>query len=85
MDRFYSASMSRAAGKLTLNPVSLTPAGYDLVILDTPHYIRLRHADRSRIFTVIHDLIPLHDALYEQGWRQSFSPKYERRSRREAI
>jgi len=73
VDRFYSTSMSRAANDL--DPVGLSAAGYDLVIMDTPHYIRVKHIDRSRIFTVVHDLIPLHDALYEQGWRRIFLSK----------
>ena len=73
VDGFYSTSMSRAANDL--DPVGLNATGYDLVIMDTPHYIRLKHIDRSRIFTIIHDLIPLHDALYEQGWRRIFLSK----------
>jgi glycosyltransferase involved in cell wall biosynthesis len=73
VDRFYSTSMSRAANDL--DPVGLSAAGYDIVIMDTPHYIRLKHIDRSHIFTVVHDLIPLHDALYEQGWRRIFLSK----------
>jgi glycosyltransferase involved in cell wall biosynthesis len=73
VDRFYSASMLRAANDLA--PVGISAAGYDLAILDTPHYIRLKHIDRARIFAVIHDLIPLHDALYEQKWRRIFLSK----------
>jgi glycosyltransferase involved in cell wall biosynthesis len=73
IDRFYSASMSRAANDL--DPVGLSAAGYDVVVIDTPHYIRITRIDRSRVFTVIHDLIPLQDALMGQGWRRIFLSK----------
>lgn len=73
IDRFYSASMSRAANDL--DPVGLSAAGYDLVIIDTPHYVRVKHIDRHRIFSVVHDMIPLNDPFYEQGWRRIFLSK----------
>jgi glycosyltransferase involved in cell wall biosynthesis len=65
--------MSRAGNDL--NPLGLTATGYDLVIMDTPHYVRVRNIHRSRIFTVVHDLIPLNDAHYEQRWRWAFLGK----------
>lgn len=73
IDRFYSASMSRAANDL--DPVGLSAAGYDLVIIDTPHYVRVKHIDRHRVFSVIHDMIPLNDPFFGQGWRQIFLSK----------
>jgi glycosyltransferase involved in cell wall biosynthesis len=73
IDRFYSDSMSRAANDL--DPVGLSAAGYDLVIIDTPHYVRVKHIDRGRIFSVVHDMIPLNDPFYEQGWRRIFLSK----------
>jgi len=62
IDRFYSASMECALNDL--DPPALNAARYDLVIIDTPHYVRLRNIPPSRVFTVIHDLIPLHDAMF---------------------
>lgn len=73
IDRFYSASMLRAANDL--DPVGLSAAGYDIVVIDTPHYVRMKHIERSRVFTVIHDLIPFHDAWMGQGWRRIFLSK----------
>jgi glycosyltransferase involved in cell wall biosynthesis len=73
IDRFYSDSMSRAVNDL--EPVQLNAAGYDLVIIDTPHYVRVRKIDRSRIFTVIHDLIPLNDPFMGGDWRRLFLGK----------
>jgi glycosyltransferase involved in cell wall biosynthesis len=73
IDQFYSTSMSRAVNDL--DPVGLSAAGYDVVVIDTPHYVRIKHIERSRVFTVIHDLIPLHDALMGRGWRRIFLSK----------
>lgn len=73
IDRFYSDSMSRAVNDLV--PVTLNAAGFDLVIIDTPHYVRVKHIDRSRIFTVIHDLIPLSDPFMGGDWRRLFLGK----------
>ena len=73
IDRFYSDSMSQAVNDLV--PVSLSASGYDLVIIDTPHYVEVRHIDRSRIFTIIHDFIPLVDPFMGADWRQLFVGK----------
>jgi glycosyltransferase involved in cell wall biosynthesis len=73
IDRFYSTAMSRAGNDL--DPVGISAAGYDLVIMDTPHYVRVKNIRRSRIFTVVHDLIPLNDPYYEQRWRWAFLGK----------
>jgi glycosyltransferase involved in cell wall biosynthesis len=73
IDRFYSTAMSRAGNDL--DPVGISAVGYDLVIMDTPHYLRIKNIHHSRIFTVVHDLIPLNDAYYEQRWRWAFLGK----------
>jgi glycosyltransferase involved in cell wall biosynthesis len=73
IDRFYATAMSRAGNDL--DPVGISAAGYDLVIMDTPHYVRVKNIHCSRIFTVVHDLIPLSDAYYEQRWRWAFLGK----------
>jgi len=73
IDRFYSSSMERAVNDL--DPPAVSAAGYDLVVIDTPHYVRVKNIARSRVFSVIHDLIPLHDALCGEGWRRIFLGK----------
>ena len=73
INRFYSDSMSRAVNDLS--PVSLNAAGYDLVVIDTPHYIRVKSIHRSHIFTVIHDLIPVYDPFMGGDWRRLFLGK----------
>jgi glycosyltransferase involved in cell wall biosynthesis len=73
IDRFYSDSMSRAVNDL--DPVELSAAGYDLVVIDTPHYVRVKNIGRSRIFTVVHDLIPLNDPFMGGDWRKLFLGK----------
>ena len=75
IDRFYSTAMSRAGNDL--DPVGISAAGYDLVIMDTPHYVRVKNIRRSRIFTVVHDLIPLNDPYYEQTVALGLSRKNE--------
>jgi hypothetical protein len=65
--------MSRAVNNL--DPVVLSAAGYDLVIIDTPHYVRVKHIDRGRIFSVVHDMIPPNDLFYDQGGRLIFLNK----------
>jgi glycosyltransferase involved in cell wall biosynthesis len=73
IDRFYSDSMSRSVNDL--DPVRLNAADYDLVVIDTPHYVSVRNIDPSCIFTVIHDLIPLNDPFIGRGWRKLFLAK----------
>jgi glycosyltransferase involved in cell wall biosynthesis len=73
VDGFYSDSMSNAVNDL--NPVGLNAAGYDVVLIDTPHYVRVTNIDRSHIFTVIHDLIPLQDPFMGPDWRRLFLGK----------
>jgi glycosyltransferase involved in cell wall biosynthesis len=73
IDRFYSSSMERAVNDL--DPPAVSAAGYDLVVIDTPHYVRVKNIARWRVFSVIHDLIPLHDALNGEGWRRIFLSK----------
>jgi glycosyltransferase involved in cell wall biosynthesis len=73
VDKFYSDTMSRAVNDL--NPVGLNATGYDVVLIDTPHYVRITNIDRSHIFTVIHDLIPLQDPFMAPDWRRLFLGK----------
>jgi len=72
---FYSSSMSRA--NLGLAPPWLDASGYDLAIVDTPHFIRINGIERSRIITILHDLIPLRDPAMESKWRSLFLRKLE--------
>jgi glycosyltransferase involved in cell wall biosynthesis len=73
VERFYSDSMSRAVKGLV--SVRVSAAGYDAVIIDTPHYVGVDDIARSRIFTIIHDLIPLRDPFMWSEWRAIFLAK----------
>jgi len=71
--RIYSSSMSRAVNNM--DPVDLDASGYDLVVVDTPHFVNIAGIDPSRIFSVIHDLIPLRDPTMSANWRYLFFKK----------
>ena len=72
---FYSSSMSRA--NLGLAPPWIDASGYDLVIVDTPHFIKINGVGPDRILTILHDLIPLRDPAMESRWRHLFLRKLE--------
>jgi glycosyltransferase involved in cell wall biosynthesis len=72
---FYSSSMSRA--NLGLAPPWLDASGYDLAIVDTPHFIKINGIEPNRIITILHDLIPLRDPAMESRWRSLFLRKLE--------
>ena len=72
---FYAASMSRA--NLGLPPVAIDARGYDLAIVDTPHYVSVKGIAPERILAIIHDLIPLRDPTMEAAWRNLFLRKLE--------
>jgi glycosyltransferase involved in cell wall biosynthesis len=72
---FYSSSMSRA--NLGMAPPVLDAAGYDLAIVDTPHFIRIEGIGPERIVAVLHDLIPLRDPTMDASWRYLFMRKLE--------
>jgi len=72
---FYSSSFSRA--NLGLAAPALDASRYDLAIVDTPHFLKLKGLAAERIWTVIHDLIPLRDPTMDASWRQLFLRKLE--------
>ena len=72
---FYSSSMSRA--NLGLPPPLLDVSGYDLVVVDTPHFVRLEGLGAARLMTVLHDLIPLRDPTMDGNWRNLFMRKLD--------
>ena len=72
---FYSSSMSRA--NLGLPPPSIDVSGYDLAIVDTPHFIRIEGIEARQIMTVVHDLIPLRDPTMDVNWRHLFMRKLD--------
>jgi glycosyltransferase involved in cell wall biosynthesis len=72
---FYSASMSRA--NLGFSPIAMDASGYDLAVVDTPHFIEVRGIAPARILTVVHDLIPLRDPTMDANWRNLFMRKLE--------
>lgn len=72
---FYSSSMSRA--NLGLPPPAIDATGYDLAIVDTPHFIRIEGIGNDHIMTVLHDLIPLRDPTMDVNWRNLFMRKLD--------
>lgn len=72
---FYSSSMTRAVNGL--DPVKLDGRGYDLAIIDTPHFVKLFGIPAERTFVVIHDLIPLRDPTMDANWRYLFIKKLQ--------
>ena len=72
---FYSSSMSRA--NLGLPPPVIDVAGYDLAIVDTPHFIKVQGIAPDRILAVVHDLIPLRDPTMDANWRNLFMRKLD--------
>jgi glycosyltransferase involved in cell wall biosynthesis len=72
---FYSSSMSRA--NLNMAPPVIDAAGYDLAIVDTPHFIRIEGLAPDRLLTVVHDLIPLRDPTMDADWRYLFMRKLQ--------
>jgi glycosyltransferase involved in cell wall biosynthesis len=69
----YSESMRR--GYLNLRPVVVDCAGFDYVIVDTPHYISVDGVRPEKVAYVIHDLIPMDDATMGFDWRVLFARK----------
>lgn len=75
MDRFYSRSMLRAVNRT--GPVSIDASGYDLAIVDTPHYADILGLPPERVIAVVHDLIPLQDSQMAGDWRLLFTRKLD--------
>ncbi|WP_407049818.1 glycosyltransferase family 4 protein [Methyloraptor flagellatus] len=73
--RFYSSTMY--AGANSFMPVEVDATGYDAVVIDTPHYVKIKGVPSSSIVTVIHDLIPLQDPTMSADWRLLFVKKLE--------
>ena len=71
----YAESFRR--GFHGLRPASINASGFDYVIIDTPHYVRIGGVPASRIAYVIHDFIPLFDVHMGFDWRQLFTRKLE--------
>ncbi len=75
VDELYSASMLRAVNRT--GPVPLDATGYDIVLVDTPHYVEITGARRDQIISVVHDLIPLQDVQMSSDWRLLFQSKLD--------
>jgi glycosyltransferase involved in cell wall biosynthesis len=67
--------MSRA--NLGLPPPVIEASGYDLAIVDTPHFIKVQGIAPDRILAVVHDLIPLRDPTMDANWRNLFMRKLD--------
>ena len=61
--RFYYRSLAHAV--LGLSPPVVDASAYDLVVVDAPQFIAVKGVSPQRIWTVIHDLIPLHSSQNE--------------------
>jgi len=72
-ENIYSDSMSYAVNDLP--PPLVDATGYDLVFIDTPHYITVKGIDSKKIFSVVHDLIPVRDFSTNAEWRLLFMQK----------
>lgn len=73
--RFYSSSMTRAGNGM--DAIALDASGYDLVLIDTPHNVRVKRIRGNRIITVVHDLIPLRDFSTNGEWKLFYFRKVE--------
>lgn len=72
-DYIYSDSMAYAVNELP--PPSIDASEFDLVFIDTPHYIKVEGIDSTKIFSVVHDLIPVRDFSTNAEWRLMFLQK----------
>jgi len=75
LPNFYSDSFRRAANRL--RPPVIDAAGFDHVIVDTPHYLSLDGVSRDNVHYVVHDFIPFYDVSMGYDWRQLFTSKIE--------
>jgi glycosyltransferase involved in cell wall biosynthesis len=71
--RFYWSNAHRALYGLA--PMPIDAQGYDLAIVDTPHFLKVVGIAPERIFSVVHDLIPLRDPTTGTNARQLFMQK----------
>jgi glycosyltransferase involved in cell wall biosynthesis len=74
-DGFYSQSMLRGANGT--GPVAIDGSGYDIVFIDTPHYVDVLGVGRDQVIAVVHDLIPLQDVQMPGDWRGLFRNKLD--------
>ena len=58
-----------------LPPSTIDAAGYDLVVIDTPMYFKVKGIDPKRIIAVVHDIIPIRDPMMNPYWRSLFLRK----------
>lgn len=72
-DHVYSDSMCYAVNNL--DPVNISGSGYDLVVVDTPHYVNVTDISNKNIYCVVHDLIPFRDPTMSWDWRTLFMQK----------
>jgi glycosyltransferase involved in cell wall biosynthesis len=71
---------AKVAGTVGLQGPSIDASQYDLVIVDTPTNIRVKH-DRKRIVQVVHDLIPLTDPTLSGLARNRFASAFPHMTR----
>jgi glycosyltransferase involved in cell wall biosynthesis len=71
--RFYWGNVYRAL--FGLAPVAIDVSGYDLAIVDTPHFVNVMGIAPERVLTVFHDLIPLRSPTEGPKSRRLFLKK----------
>ena len=72
-DAVYSVSLSSCA--LGLGPPTIDARGFDVILVDTPSYLRFERSPGTEIIAVFHDLIPLSDPTVPGLWRRVFANK----------
>jgi glycosyltransferase involved in cell wall biosynthesis len=70
--RVYTEGMLRAS--YDLSPRIIDATEFEVILMDAPHFLSLKRAEKTPVVVVIHDLIPLFD-LGPSGWRTVFAKK----------
>lgn len=71
----YSESFRRAYNNL--RPVVIDASSFDLILVDTPHYIAFEGIAAQKVMYIIHDFIPLFEIGMGFDWRALFTRKLE--------
>ena len=72
VNRVYTGSLLRSS--YDLSPPLIDATDFDLVLVDTPHFIQVKRHEKARVALVIHDLIPVFEWDTPE-WRNLFLKK----------
>jgi glycosyltransferase involved in cell wall biosynthesis len=70
--RVYTEALLRAS--YDLSPRIIDATEFEVILIDTPHFLSLKRAEKASVAVVIHDLIPLFE-VGTSGWRTVFAKK----------